>query len=142
MVRSPRVVGIDYGTKRVGVALADPLRLFAQPYGTFSPDEALAALRKLHADEGIETLVIGWPRNPEGGEETALRLVQPFVHRVTRAMPDVRIVPWDELYTSHLAEQAIRSSGAGRKARRDKARIDAAAASIILQEYLDAASRG
>ncbi len=136
-MRTARIVGVDYGTKRVGLALADPLRLFAQPYGTFSPAEAEAALHKLHQEQGIDALVVGWPVNPQGTDETAIVMVQPFITRVQNLLPGVQIVKWDELFTSHMAEAAIRSSGAKRKGRRDKARVDAAAAAIILQEYLD-----
>ena len=59
-----RLVGVDHGAKRVGLAVADPLRLFAQPLGTFGPAEAVDRLRTLHADEGIETVVVGWPLTP------------------------------------------------------------------------------
>ena len=136
-MHTARIIGVDYGTKRVGLALADPLRLFAQPYGTYSPADAETALHKLQREQGIDTLVVGWPVNPQGTDETAVAMVQPFITRVQNLLPGVRIVKWDELFTSHMAEAAIRSSGAKRKGRRDKARVDAAAAAIILQEYLD-----
>lgn len=133
----PRIVGVDYGTKRVGLAMADPLRLFAQPMETHPPDEAVTALRALHAREGIDTLVIGWPLTPDGEEGAATARVQPFLNRLRNALPGVHIVTWDERFSSARAKEAIRASGAGRKARRDRARVDRAAAAIILQEYLD-----
>lgn len=135
---SPRIVGVDYGKRRVGLAVADPLRLFAQPYGTHSPDEAVAALRKLYEEEGIEVIVVGWPLTPEGEEGAATEFVQVFINRLCNALRGVEIVKWDERFTSQRARQAILEAGARRKARRDKARVDAAAAAIILQEYLDA----
>ncbi len=132
-----RVVGVDYGTKRVGIALADPLRMFAQPYGTFSPAEAEQVLFRLYEEHGLATIVVGWPVLPDGTEGAATAFVRPFIERLRELFPSVEIVQWDELFTSQIAERAIRESGARRKARRDKARVDAAAAAVILQEYLD-----
>lgn len=138
MMETRRILGIDYGLRRVGLALADPLRLFARPHGTFSPDEALAELRRLQASEGIETVVVGWPLTPDGAEGPATERVQTFINRIRRALPGIPIVRWDERYSSQRAREAIRAAGARRKARRDRARVDAAAAALILQEYLDA----
>ncbi len=137
-----RIVGVDYGTKRVGLAVADPLRLFAQPLETHAPDEAVTALRVLHDREGIETLVVGWPLTPDGEEGAATQRVQPFVNRLRNAFPGVAIVTWDERFSSARAQDAIRAAGAGRKARRDRARVDRAAAAVILQEYLDEMADG
>ncbi len=138
----PRLVGVDVGTKRVGLAVADPLWLFAQPLETYAPDGAVAALRALHAREGIETLVVGWPLTPEGEEGAATERVQPFVNRLRNALPGVAVVTWDERFSSVRAKEAIRAAGAGRKARRDRGRVDRAAAAVILQEYLDEQASG
>ena len=137
MTSEPRVVAVDYGTKRVGLATADPLRLFAQPHGTFTPDGAVEALRAMRAEEGLEAVVVGWPLTLEGEEGEATERVQAFVNRLRRALPDVRLVKWDERFTSEMAKEAIRAAGTARKARRERGRIDAAAAAIILQDYLD-----
>lgn len=140
--RSPmsRIVGVDYGKKRVGIALADPLRIFARPYGTFRPGEAVAALERLEAEEGIEVIVVGWPMTLEGEAGEATRFVQPFINRLRKALPGVEVVKQDERFSSERAKEAIRAAGAKRKARRDKARVDAAAAALILQDYLDSVS--
>ncbi|GIV59300.1 Holliday junction resolvase RuvX [Rhodocaloribacter litoris] len=140
-IGAPRIVAVDYGTKRVGLAVADPLRLFARPFGTYGPSEAVAVLRQLRAEEGIEVIVVGWPLLPDGTEGAATRRVRQYINRLRNALPGVEIVTWDERYTSEMARQAIREAGARRKARRDRARVDAAAAAVILQEYLDAGSR-
>lgn len=136
------MVGVDYGTKRVGIALADPLRMFAQPYGTYSPAEAERVLGRLREEYGLATIVVGWPVMPSGKEGSATEFVRPFIERLRVLFPSVEVVQWDEVFTSKLAEQAIRASGARRKARRDKARVDAAAAAVILQEYLDSTEQG
>jgi len=132
-----RIVGIDHGAKRVGLAVADPLRLFARPLGTFGPAEAVERLRRLHADEGIETVVVGWPLTPEGEEGAATRRVRPYVDRLRKALPGVEVVTLDERESSQRASEALVGAGARHVARRDKGRVDAAAAAIILQDYLD-----
>ncbi|SHL00565.1 Holliday junction resolvase RuvX [Rhodothermus profundi] len=133
----PRVVGIDYGRRRVGLALADPLRIIAQPYGTYPPEEALRVLQRLHAEEGIETLVVGWPLTEAGTEGAATRQVARFIRRLERLLPGVKIVRWDERYTSELARERLREVGGSRKKRRERGRVDQMAAAIILQEYLE-----
>ena len=137
--RTRRVVGVDYGTKRVGLAVADPLRLFAQPQGTYPPEQAVRVLRRLHETDGIEAVVVGWPLTPDGEEGAATQLVQPFINRLKNVLRDVVIVKWDERYTSEAAREVLLRTGIGRKARREKGRVDAVAAALILQEYLDAA---
>ena len=132
-----RIVAVDYGTKRVGVALADPLRLFAQPYGTFSQDEAVARLRMLHAEEGLAVVVVGWPLTEAGEEGAATQRVQQYINRLRKVLPGVALVKWDERYTSELAKERLKEAGGRQKRRADKGRVDAAAAGIILEEYLD-----
>ena len=132
-----RIVAVDYGTKRVGVALADPLRLFAQPYGTFSQDEAVARLRTLHAEEGLAVVVVGWPLTEAGEEGAATQRVQQYINRLRKVLPGVALVKWDERYTSELAKERLKEAGGRQKRRADKGRVDVAAAGIILEEYLD-----
>lgn len=132
-----RIVGVDYGKKRVGVAVSDPLRLFAQPYGTFKPSEVLEELVQLRDREGIEVIVIGWPLTLEGEEGDATAFVASFIKRLRKELPGVPVVKQDERFTSEMAKDAIRAAGAKRKARRNKERVDAAAAAIILQQYLE-----
>ena len=132
-----RIVAVDYGTKRVGLALADPLRLFAQPYGTFSQDETLARLKQMHAKECLAVVVMGWPLTEAGEEGSATERVQQYLNRLRKALPGVELVKWDEYYTSELARQRLKQAGGRRKHRADKRRVDAAAAGMILQEYLD-----
>ena len=136
----PRIVAVDYGTKRVGLAVSDPLCLFAQPFGTYPPDEAVEALQRLHREERVETIVVGWPLTPDGEEGPATERVRPFLNRLRNAFPGLRVITWDERYSSVQAKEAIRRAGAGRKARQDKARVDRAAAAIMLQEYLESLS--
>jgi putative Holliday junction resolvase len=132
-----RVVGIDVGTKRVGLAVADPLRLFARPHGTYSPDEALDTLRSFHEEAGIERIVVGWPLTEDGTAEDATEMVQTFVDRIRETLGAVEIVREDERYTSEIAKDLLREAGVAQPGRYDKGRVDAAAAAVILQGYLN-----
>ena len=77
-----RLVGVDYGARRVGIAVSDPLGLFARPVGTFAPGEALTVIARLHADEGVGTVVVGWPLLDDGSEGRAVDRVRPFLGRL------------------------------------------------------------
>ncbi len=128
-----RIVAVDYGTRRVGLALADPLRQFAQPYGTYSQDEAVRRLKTLHACEGLDTVVIGWPLLESGETGAATARVQQYLNRLKKVLPGTRFRKWDERYTSEEAKSRLAQQGRPFA----KERVDAAAAGIILQEYLD-----
>jgi putative Holliday junction resolvase len=123
----------------VGLAVADPLRHFAQAEGTYAPEEALEVLRSLARDEGIETVVVGWPLTEDGAAGDATEMVQDYVARIKDTIgEDVRVVREDERYTSEMAKELLRRAGVSQPGRYDKGRVDAAAAAVILQGYLDA----
>ncbi len=132
-----RCVGVDYGTKRVGIAVSDPLWMFAQPHGTYSPRDALQQLRAIESEDGVAVAIVGWPLLPDGSEGRATEAVSAFIRRLKKAIPTVVIVKWDERYTSEVARDRIREAGPRSRWKGTKGRVDAAAASIILQEYLD-----
>lgn len=132
-----RIVGVDVGTKRVGIAVADPLHTFAQAEGTYAPEEALEELRALARDEGIKTVVVGWPLTEEGEAGDATEMVQAYVERIEEALGTVTVVREDERYTSEMAKDLLRRAGVQQPGRYDKGRVDAAAAAVILQGYLD-----
>ena len=127
----PRLVGVDYGTRRVGVALADPLRLAAQPHGIYAPDEAVEVLRRMQEQEGIERLVVGLPLTREGGEDVQTDRARQYANRLRNAL-GVEVVLWDERSTTEDARTFLHETG-----RRPK-HLDAAAAAVLLQDYLDA----
>jgi putative Holliday junction resolvase len=128
---------VDYGSRRVGLAITDPLQLFAQPLDTLSPAVSIERLVAVHAEDGLEAVVVGWPLTEDGEEAEAVGRVRPYIGRLKKALPGVRIETQDERYSSRRAVHGLVEAGVGRKGRRDKARIDAAAAAIILQDYLD-----
>lgn len=132
-----RIVGVDVGTKRVGVAVSDPLRLFAQVEGTYPPEEALEVLQSLKREQGVDVVVVGWPLTEAGEEGEATEMVEAFVDRLHEALGSVEVVRRDERYTSEMAKDLLRRAGVSQPGRYDKGRVDAAAAAVILQDYLD-----
>ena len=131
-----RIVAVDYGARRVGIAMADPLGLFATPVATVAPGEALARLAELDAAHGIATLVVGWPLDDAGDEARAVARVGPFIGRARRAVPGAEIVRVDETESSRRAMQELVASGVRKKARARKGALDAVAACVILEDYL------
>lgn len=129
----PRIVAIDYGTRRVGIAIADPLWRFAQPLGVFTQESAAKKLVALHAIEGLRMVVVGWPLLEEGGEGIATARVQQYINRLRRLLPGVPMQKWDERYTTEEAKSRL----ALRQQPITRGQIDVMAAGIILQEYLD-----
>ncbi len=132
-----RIIGIDFGIKRVGLAMADPFRMFAQTIGTYSPDGALKELISMNDDPGVELVIIGWPLNLDDEENKVTHLVQEYIHRIKKKLPGVPVEKFDERYSSRRASVALVDAGVKQKARQKKGRLDAAAAAIILQDYLD-----
>jgi len=136
-----RVVAVDYGTQRTGLAVADPLRIFAQPAGAVPPGEVTERIAELvaEADAGLAVLVVGWPLLPSGEEGEATARVDAFIETLAEAFPEARIVRCDERYTSERARGAIREHGERRSGEPlfEKERVDAAAAAVILQDWLD-----
>ena len=133
-----RIAAVDVGRRHVGVAVADPLRLFARPVGTFVPPVALKELQKIHAQDGIERVVVGWPLTEAGEEGEAVARTKPFITRLRRALPGVAIQVQDERYSTRRAREALIAHGVSRQRRRkEHGRVDAAAAAIILQDWLE-----
>lgn len=132
-----RIVGVDFGTKRVGLAKSDPLGMFAQPVGTFTPSEALDVLDELSRIDDVSTIVIGWPLEEDGSHGKMIQLVKEYINRLRKRIPNVEIVRRDERISSERAKELIRSSGRPSMRKTGRGRIDTAAAGIILQEYLD-----
>lgn len=139
MTSLPRVAGVDYGDRRVGIALADPLRLFARPVGTFAPGEALRELARMAAEDGVGVVVVGWPLTDDGDEGAAVDRVRPFLGRLKKAV-SAEVVVQDERDSSRRALDDLVEAGVSKKRRRDKATLDAAAACVILQDWLDGQS--
>ena len=131
-----RILSIDYGKKRTGIAVTDPLQLIAGGLATVSTSELFDWLKVYLAKEVVERIVIGEPRQPNGQPSENLERVQQFVNRWRKAVPEVPIEFYDERFTSVLAHQAMIDGGLKKKARQDKALVDEISATIILEDYL------
>ncbi|MBS7319368.1 Holliday junction resolvase RuvX [Prevotella sp. P3-120] len=133
-----RILSIDYGKKRTGLAVTDPLQIIAGGLATVATAELFQYLNDYIAREPVERIVIGEPRQPNGQPSENLQRVQQFVNRWKKARPDVPIEFFDERFTSVLAHQAMLDGGLKKKARQNKALVDEISATIILQDYMRA----
>ena len=133
-----RILSIDYGKKRTGLAVTDPLQIIAGGLATVATAELFQYLNDYIAREPVERIVIGEPRQPNGQPSENLQRVQQFVNRWKKARPDVPIKFFDERFTSVLAHQAMLDGGLKKKARQNKALVDEISATIILQDYMRA----
>ena len=131
-----RILSIDYGKKRTGIAVTDPLQIIAGGLATVSTSELFDWLKAYLAKEQVERIVIGEPRQPNGQPSENLQRVQQFVNRWRKAVPEVPIDYFDERFTSVLAHQAMIDGGLKKKARQDKGLVDEISATIILEDYL------
>ena len=131
-----RILSIDYGKKRTGLAVTDPLQIIAGGLATVSTSELFDWLKAYLTKEPVERIIIGEPRQPNGQPSENLQRVQQFVNRWRKAMPDVPIEYFDERFTSVLAHQAMIDGGLKKKARQDKGLVDEISATIILEDYL------
>ena len=132
-----RILAIDYGTKRTGIAVSDPLRLIAGGLETVATRELEAWIARYVAQEEVSTIVLGKPARMDGTPSETWRYIEPLAARLRRAYPDKEIAFYDERLTSVLAHRTMLASGIGRMARRDKALVDKISATIILQGYME-----
>lgn len=133
-----RIVAIDYGKKRVGLAVTDPLQIIAQPLVTVAASECLDYLEKYFAENTVDRVVIGMPTQLDGSPSDSQRFIRPFIGRLRKRFMGIEIVEVEEAGTSVEAHEAMRAGGVSRSKRREKAGIvDKTAASLILQRYLE-----
>ena len=137
-----RILSIDYGKKRTGLAVTDPLQIIAGGLATVATAELFTYLESYIQKEQVERIVIGKPTQPNGQPSENLARVENFFNRWRKAHPEVPIEYYDERFTSVLAQRAIIDSGVGKKARREnKGLIDEVSATIILQDWMKANGR-
>jgi putative Holliday junction resolvase len=133
-----RILAIDYGTKRTGLAVTDPLQLIAQPLTTVATSDLDDYLERYLEEEPVERIILGMPLYPDGNPAQIAHLVVGFERKLRKKYPHLTIITWDERYTSEEAKVAIRQSGASRKKRQNKELVDQVAAALILRSYLEA----
>ena len=132
-----RILAIDYGTKRTGIAVSDPLQIIGSALETVPTSEILVFLKKYLAEEEVETIVVGEPMYPDGNPAQIAPQVKGFVNQLRKTFPNLEIAMQDERYTSEEAKAVILQSGARQKKRRDKSLVDRVSAAIILQQFME-----
>ncbi|MBR4516221.1 MAG: Holliday junction resolvase RuvX [Bacteroidaceae bacterium] len=131
-----RVLAIDYGVRRTGLAVTDPLQIIPGGLTTVETPRLLPYLKDYLSREQVERFVVGLPKQTNGRDSDNLPRVKAFIAQLQKAFPAVPIDMWDERYTSILAQQTILQSGIGKMARRNKALVDEVSATIILQGWM------
>ena len=131
-----RILAIDYGKKRTGIAVTDNLQMIAGGLATVETKELEKFLTDYMAKEDVATIVVGKPTQMDGTDSENMRRIEPFFNRLKKLFPDKQVTYYDERFTSVLAHQAMLQSGISKKARQDKALVDKISATIILEDYL------
>ncbi len=136
-----RILAIDYGQKRAGLAVTDLLHISANGLDTVLVHELLDYLEKYIAKEPVEKFVLGLPKQMDGKDSESMQYIRPFVVGLQRKFPNIELVYVDERFTSVLAHRAMLEGGLKKKDRQNKALVDKTAATIILQSYLESLNR-
>lgn len=133
-----RILCIDYGGKRTGLAVTDPLQIIATALTTIETKQLIPYLKSYFQNEQVELILIGMPKNWDDTDTHATPLVQQAINRLKKEFPQIPIREVDERYTSKMASQAMIQMGMKKKQRQVKGNVDQVAATIMLQEYLNA----
>jgi putative holliday junction resolvase len=137
-----RILAIDYGQKRTGLAVTDELQMIATSLTTVASAEIFAFLKKYVAENNVSAFVVGEARQMNNELSESAIFIEPFVNKLKAEFPALQVERLDERFTSRMAQDAIRASGVNRKKRQDKALIDTVSATILLQSYLEMKSFG
>ena len=132
-----RILAIDYGRKRTGLAVTDMLRITANPLLTIETNTLLNWLSEYFAQEQVDEVVIGHPTQMNGAESESMNYIRPFIGNFKKQFPNMPIIMYDERFTSVLAHQAMLTGGMKKKDRQNKTVVDKIAACIILEDYLE-----
>ncbi len=132
-----RILAIDYGQKRVGLAVTDPLRIVANGLDTVSTNDVIDYLKRYMDREPVDKIVVGLPRQMNGEDSESMKYIRPFVKRLGKEFPGLEIVFVDERFTSVLAHKAMLDGGLRKKDRQNKALVDKISAVMILQTYME-----
>ena len=135
-----RLLAIDYGRKRCGIAVTDTLRICANGLTTVRACDLMDFLKEYCSKETVDCIIVGLPKQMNGSPSESSRYIEPFLKRLRREMPDMPVERYDERFTSTLAHRAMIDGGLRRNARRDKELVDEIAATIILNDFLSSRS--
>ena len=136
-----RIICIDYGGKRTGIAVTDPLQIIATGIETIESRELIPYLKKYFATEEVELIIIGMPKNWDDSDTHGTPLVQAAIKKLKKEFPNMPLKTVDERYTSKMAKDAMLEMGMKKKDRRVKGNVDVIAATIMLQEYMQSLHR-
>lgn len=131
-----RLIGIDVGQKRVGLARTDPMQLFPSAIGTFTPKESLLHIEEECLAGQVAGLVVGWPQRDQDEPSDAMKMVERYIKKLHARFPSLPVYKVDEYLSSQEAMQVMIESGVPKHKRREKGRVDQVAASLILERYL------
>ena len=132
-----RILAIDYGRKRVGLAVTDPLQIIANSLTTIHSKDIWNFLAEYLEKEDVECIVVGYPKQMNNQASEAVRFINPFLKKLTKTYPNMEVKQVDERFTSKMAHQTMIDAGLKKKARQNKALVDTISATIILQSYLE-----
>jgi len=132
-----RILAIDYGRKRVGIAVTDPLKIIANGLTTVHSKDIFTFLSDYLSKEYVETIVVGYPVNLKNEGSQSLQFINPFIKKLIKQYPEIKIETYDERFTSKMAKAAMLEGGLKKKDRQNKALVDKISAVIILQSYLE-----
>jgi len=132
-----RIMAIDYGRKRCGIAVTDPLQIIANSLTTVATKDLLTFILDYVKKENVETIVIGEPKDMQNNPSESSRYIEPFIGQLKKALPEMTIKRHDERFTSKMAFQTMIDAGLGKKQRQNKALVDTISATIILQSYME-----
>ncbi|MBP7809173.1 MAG: Holliday junction resolvase RuvX [Bacteroidia bacterium] len=133
----PRIIAIDYGSKRVGLAVTDPLKILANGLTTVHSKDVIKFLEDYLKKEEVECIVVGEPKTLRNEPSDSARFIEPFVKHLRNKFPNMKIERYDERFTTAMAHQAMLLGGLKKKARQNKETVDMVSATIILQNYLE-----
>lgn len=132
-----RIIAIDYGRKRVGLAVTDPMQIIANGLDTVAAKDVLDYLEKYMKTEEVELIVVGYPKQLNNEDSESMKYLKPFLGQLKKRFPDMPLEMVDERFTSKLAFQSMIDGGMKKKQRQNKAMIDKVSATIILQSYME-----
>ena len=132
-----RIIGIDYGLKRIGLAVTDPMQIFASPLITVSPGEFDSFIKSYLKTDVVDSFVIGYPVQMNNKPSESVTYINPFIKKLKKTYPEIHIYLADERFTSQMAFRTMVDGGVKKKDRQNKSLIDKISASIILQSFLD-----
>ena len=132
-----RILAIDYGRKRCGLAVTDPLQICANGLPTVRSCDLIAFIKEYCSKESVDLIIVGEPRDMKGNPSESMRYITPFLNKLKKEIPEMQISMFDERFTSTIAHREMIAGGFKKKERQDKGRTDQMAAVIILTSYLE-----